>query len=284
MALAGEPLVAWESGDARELPTFGRGGPLAGVRVLDLTRVIAGPVGTRHLAAFGADILRVDPPGFEEMPSLLLETTRGKRRTALDLKAPDGRGQFETLVAGADVLVHGYRPDALARLGYTVEHLRLLNPSLVLVALDAYGWSGPWAVRRGFDSLVQMSSGIAHPGHAGKPTPLPAQALDHGTGYLVAAAVCRALVSGRSGARLALARTALEFVRLGQDGDPDAPGLIDPERFLESSTSDFGPLRQVRCAGQIDGFEIAWPHAPGRLGVDAARWTARPGEDRPARM
>jgi hypothetical protein len=177
----------------------GAGGtrPYSGVRVLDLTRVIAGPVGTRFLAAYGADVLRVDPPGFAEVPALLPETTAGKRTAALDLTTADGRGVFQNLVATADVLVTGLRADALARLGYDDGTLADLNPALIVASLNAYGWEGPWRDRRGFDSLVQMSAGIAAAGAAATgadhPVPLPVQALDHGCGYLVAAAVGRAL-------------------------------------------------------------------------------------------
>ena len=171
--------------------------PYSGVRVLDLTRVIAGPVGTRFLAAYGADVLRIDPPGFAEVPALLPETTAGKRTAALDLTTADGRAAFEGLVATADVLVTGLRADALARLGYDDGALAALNPALIVASLDAYGWDGPWRDRRGFDSLVQMSAGIAAAGAAAagadKPVPLPVQALDHGCGYLIAAAVGRAL-------------------------------------------------------------------------------------------
>ncbi|HET6190038.1 MAG TPA: CoA transferase, partial [Trebonia sp.] len=137
------------------------GSPYAGVRVLDLTRVIAGPVATRFLAAYGADVLRLDPPGFAEVPALLPETTAGKRTAAVSLATPAGRATFERLVAGADVLVTGLRADALGRLGYGDAALTALNPALVIASHNAYGWGGPWRDRRGFDSLVQMSCGIA---------------------------------------------------------------------------------------------------------------------------
>ena len=246
--------------------------PLSGVRVLDLTRVIAGPVGTRYLAAFGADVLRVDPPNFEEVSALLPETTRGKRCAALDLRDPGDRSTWETLIAGAHVLVHGYRPGAMEALGYSRERLRKLNPELVVVRYDAYGWSGPWADRRGFDSLVQMSTGIAHPGHDGRPTPLPAQALDHGTGYLIAAAACRGLTEGWSSARLSLARTANLLVSLGADGDPGAPALADSGALLEPSDTAWGPVRQVPCPGHIDGHEVRWRESAGPLGRHSSRW------------
>ncbi|WP_111421550.1 CoA transferase, partial [Rhodoplanes roseus] len=194
--------------------------PLAGLRVLDLTRILAGPVATRFLAGFGADVLRIDPPGWDE-PSLAPEVTLGKRCARLDLHSREGRDRLLALLADADVLVHGYRPDALDRIGLGADVRRAARPGLVDVSLDAYGWTGPWAGRRGFDSLVQVSCGIAAEGlrrfGRDRPTPLPVQALDHATGWLMAAAVVRGLTAraatGRGcRARLSLARTAMLLV------------------------------------------------------------------------
>jgi hypothetical protein len=261
-----------------------RDAPLDGVRVLDLTRVMAGPVCTRLLAAYGAAVLRIDPPGFEEVAALLPEMTAGKRRTFLDLREASGRASFERLLAGAHVMVHGYRPDALERLGYGAARRREINPALIDVSHDAYGWSGPWAHRRGFDSLVQMSVGIADRGRmaarADGPVPLPAQALDHGCGYLLAAAACRALarllVDHRaSEVRLSLARTAKLLVDLGHSGDiagPDLPAAA-MDRWCETTATAWGPVRRVRCPGRIDGVDPRWTIAPGPLGADAAEWS-----------
>jgi hypothetical protein len=199
----GAAVAGLAAGGRRAGGGTGAGGlPYSGVRVLDLTRVIAGPVGTRFLAAYGADVLRIDPPGFAEVPALLPETTAGKQTAALDLTTAAGRAAFESLVATADVLVSGLRADALTRLGYDDAALAALNPALIVASLDAYGWVGPWRDRRGFDSLVQMSSGIAAAGAAAAgadhPVPLPVQALDHACGYLMAAAVGRALTRRRT--------------------------------------------------------------------------------------
>ena len=156
-------------------PLSGTASPFSGVRVLDMTRVIAGPVCTKFLAAYGAQVLRLDPPGFAEVPALLPETTAGKRTAALDLRADADRVVFETLVADADVLVTGLRADALAGLGYGDGTLTAINPALIVASLNAYGWDGPWRDRRGFDSLVQMSCGIAAAGAvaAGRDEPFP---------------------------------------------------------------------------------------------------------------
>ncbi|WP_199902497.1 CoA transferase [Azospirillum sp. B4] len=186
--------------------------PLAGIRVLDLTRVLAGPVATRFLAGYGAQVLRIDPPDWDE-PALVAEVTPGKRCARLNLRQATDRAVFERLLAQADVLVHGYRPDALARLGLDAARRRSLNPGLVDICLDAYGWDGPWAGRRGFDSLVQMSCGIAEAGMRllgrDRPTPLPVQALDHATGYILAAMALRGLALRRRTGQGVQGRTAL---------------------------------------------------------------------------
>ncbi len=270
-ALAAEPLVAWDGSSKRTLPAAGKA-PLSGLRVLDLTRVIAGPIGTRYLAAFGAQVLRIDPRGFAEMGPLLPETVRGKRCASLDLKSAKGLDAFKRLLEKADVLVHGYRPGAMERLGLDHEAIRSINPGLAIVRYDAYGWSGPWASRRGFDSLVQMSSGIAFPDQGGKPTPLPAQALDHATGYLVAASACRALSAGRSSAKLSLARTARLLVDLGRDGDPLAPGFGNAADLLEDMRTEWGPAKTVRGPAAIEGFEPSWPEVAGPLGRHEPAW------------
>lgn len=263
--------------------------PLAGVKVLDLTRVIAGPVATRFLAAYGADVLRVDPPGFVEVPALLPETTAGKRCTALDLRRPEDRSRFEALLADADVLVHGLRRGALRTLGYDPEQLSQRYPALVVAGVNAYGVSGPWASRRGFDSLVQMSAGIAAHGMtvagAQKPVPLPVQALDHATGYLLAAAIVRALLRRAEhgeGEQLhvSLARTAAWLVDLGVADSVIGGALAKGEEapFLEEAITAWGPVRRVRCPGEIEGVRASWMLAPGPLGRDDARW-ATPDEN-----
>jgi hypothetical protein len=286
-ALVDEPLFAVDRRAARPAALASDGvdrAPLAGVRVLDLTRVIAGPVCTRVLAAYGADLLRIDPPGFEEVPALIADTTAGKRRAFLDLRESGDRATFEALVSGAHVLVHGYRPDALERLGFGAERLRALQPDLVVVCHDAYGWTGPWSKRRGFDSLVQMSCGIAWRGrevaaNGIRPVPLPAQALDHGTGYLLAAAACRALTQSlvakqASEVRLSLARTARLLMELGDRGDPNAKDAsqTDANRWLEEASTAFGRVRRVRCPGHIDGVTATWSIPGGPLGVDRPAW------------
>ena len=275
-AVADEDLVARESGRIASvgvrMPDPSR--PLSGIRVLDLTRVIAGPVASRFLASFGADVLRIDPPEWDE-PGVVPDMTLGKRSARLDIRRdPDG---FRRLVAGADIVLHGYRADALDRLGFDDATLGALRPGLVIGRLNAYGWTGPWRNRRGFDSLVQMSSGIAEAGmrwaDAATPTPLPVQALDHATGYLTAAAVIvdlgRALRSGYgSVASLSLARTA----RVLATADELAPlRAADVATAASRANEAFIARNELSYSGRDDapfdaaGAATSVPHAPTRL-------------------
>lgn len=285
-AAATEPFLrtTWssESGnDTRLPPVEGRSdaGPFAGIRVLDLTRVIAGPVCTRFLAGYGADVLRIDPPGFQEVAALVPDMMAGKRAAALDLTDADGRRVFEGLVAEAHVLVGGLRPDALARLGYDTASLRRLNPSIITASLNAYGWDGPWRDRRGFDSLVQMSCGLAATGAGnGEPVALPAQALDHGTGYLLAAGIAQALAdlvaTGRpSDVRASLIGTA-NLLMTGGPRDimtDTSPALVTERVRMDTA---WGPAEIVAVPGRIEGVAPRWTIAPGPLGSHDATWSA----------
>lgn len=283
LAVAAEPLLHHELGGPGPAPRWSvpRNRPLQGVRVLDMTRVLAGPVATRFLAGFGAEVLRIDPPGWDE-PAIVPGVTLGKRCARLDLRQPADRNTWEGLLRTADVLVHGYRPGALAKLGLDTERRRALCPGLVDVSLDAYGWDGPWRGRRGFDSLVQMSCGIAAAGMAllgrDRPTPLPVQALDHATGYIMAAAVVRGLTSRLAtglgcAARASLARTAMLLTGVSP-GQPAslAPATVDDFAAGFEATA-WGPARRLRPPCSLDGVEAWWKLPASALGTAKAAWT-----------
>lgn len=289
LAVAAEPLVHWRtsgsgSGRTVEWPaTVQR--PLQGLRVLDLTRVLAGPVATRSLAGFGAQVLRIDPPGWDEA-NVVPDITLGKRCSFLDLRSAADRDQFEGLLASADLLVHGYRPDALERLGYGTAMRQRLAPQLLEVALDAYGWTGPWAGRRGFDSLVQMSCGIAAAGmawaHNDHPTPLPVQALDHATGYLMAAAAVQGLRSAVTrqtvtSARLSLARTAHLLLACPQEQAGTHSDTLDKQPQAsdfakEPEQTPWGTARRLQPALSVSGAAMQWDRPASNLGSAAASW------------
>lgn len=250
--------------------------PFDGVRVLDLTRVLAGPVCTRFLAAHGAEVLRIDPPWFEEVPAVVPDTTVGKRCAFLALDTKEGRATFETLLARADVLVHGLRPGALEGLGYGAERLLRDYPSLVTAEVSAYGFRGPWRGRRGFDSLVQMSVGIAaHIGGADeKPAPLPAQALDHGAGYLLAAGVARALTERVKHGHASAVRASLVGVANHLYARPLGAALAKapdwPEGSVTTQPTAWGLSRRVPCPGRIGGIRGSWDLPAGPLGTSPA--------------
>jgi hypothetical protein len=162
-ALAGLPLIQIEKiGEASPKPWPEGDRPLAGIRVLDLSRVIAGPVAGRTLAAHGADVLLISGPDLPAIPWLAIDTGRGKLTSFVDLKSEQGRKTLRALLAAADIFSQGYRPQAIAALGFSPEAAAEISPGIIYVTLSAYGHAGPWAGRRGFDSLVQTATGFNH--------------------------------------------------------------------------------------------------------------------------
>ncbi|BBC37577.1 hypothetical protein SGFS_088710 [Streptomyces graminofaciens] len=294
VAVRRRPLVEWERSDQPDrsgsaprarVPGLSDEPPLlpaTGVRVLDLTRVIAGPVATRTLALLGADVLRVDPPGMPEILDQHADTGFGKRSATLDLASD--RGAFEELLAGADVVVTGYRPGALDRFGLSPEALVERRPGLIVAQLSAWGAYGPWSGRQGFDSLVQVATGIAAvEGSVEQPGTLPAQALDHGTGYLLAAAVLRALTERREGggsrvARLSLARTAAWLTDGIAYGPEGAESYDGPETWLAERDSRLGRLRYALSPVDFADGPGDWGRGPGPWGGDDPRWVGALGD------
>ena len=282
-AVLAEPLMRMEAGDAADALAgeFDPSRPLKGIRVLDLTRVLAGPVATRFLAGFGADVLRIDPPAWEE-PGVVPDVTPGKRCARLDLKDTAGQERFKALLSEADVLVHGYRPDALEALGLGAEVRAGICPGLIDVSHDAYGWSGPWRNRRGFDSLVQMSSGIAEAGMAAagadRPVPLPVQALDHGTGYLLAAAAVRGLTVRQTQGtgsrwRTSLARVGGFLAAHPQDPDGELIGKAEPFDYApDVEQTDWGAALRLNSPLRLGNAAMRWDRPAGELGRSQPAW------------
>ncbi|WP_125100071.1 CoA transferase [Leucobacter chromiireducens] len=266
----------------RALPNRAPGAfPLAGVRVLDLTRVIAGPVGTRTLASLGADVLRVDGPNRDEPFWQWLDTGRGKRSTLLDLRARADVRTLRELVATADVVVCGARPGALAHAGVDPDQLAADYPGAVIASVAAWEPGGVWGARRGFDSLVQAASGIAlleSPGD-GVPGKLPAQALDHSAGALLAAGVLSLLARGTGGrVETRLEGIAAALLRAGAgEGSLGAGSLSEGEGAAvpapELSPAVATPWGALQLAGPP--YRPAWQEEP-------EPWAGHPwGEDRP---
>jgi len=288
-ALPPQPAVSLTPlGDAAAVPLAApltpASRPLAGVRVLDLTRVIAGPVAGRALAAYGADVLAITAPDLPQIAPLTIDTGRGKLSAFLDLREAAGRERLRELVRSADVFLQSYRPGALERHGFGPEDVARLRPGIVHATLSAYGFAGPWAMRRGFDSLVQTASGFndAEAAAAGEvvPKPLPAQALDHASGHLLAFGIIAALLrradqGGGFRVRVSLARTGLWLRSLGRVADgfacPDPTEANIAER-LEQAGSGFGRLTVVRPAAESPASPPRHDRPAMPLGTHAARW------------
>lgn len=283
-AIAAQPLFTLERiGEAppRTLaPLAESQPPLAGLRVLDLTRVLAGPVGCRALAAFGADVMLVNAPHLPNIEAIA-DTSRGKLSAHLDLRDKAGRTALEELLAEAHLFVQGYRPGGLAELGFGPEQTARLCPGIVHVSLSAYGTQGPWAPRRGFDSLVQTAMGFNHAeGEAageGKPRPLPMQILDEATGYLIAMGAAAALwrqqrEGGSWHVQVSLAQTGQWLRGLGRiPGGFEVPcPKIEP--WLESAASGFGELRSMRLSARLARTPLAWRWPSMPPGSHPARW------------
>jgi crotonobetainyl-CoA:carnitine CoA-transferase CaiB-like acyl-CoA transferase len=269
-------------GDRVRLPEADR--PLAGIRVLDLTRVLAGPVAGRTLAEHGADVLRItskDLPGFPD--SVDIDTGHGKLSADLDLHSAEGRGQLEALTTEADVFLQSYRPGALDALGFSPERLAQLRPGIVYVTLSAYSHVGPWAGRRGFDSLIQSASGFVdeQSGGATPPRHLPAQVLDYVTGYLLAFGAMvalrrRAREGGSWLVRCSLVQTANWLWNLGRT-DYDANRLPplefdDLSDLLTRTASKKGEITHLAPVLQMSETPPRWERPTSPLGSDPARW------------
>jgi crotonobetainyl-CoA:carnitine CoA-transferase CaiB-like acyl-CoA transferase len=289
LALAELPLLEIErigdgprsSGAVARPPAAGR--PADGVRVLDMSRVIAGPVCGRTLAGYGADVLRVGAAHLTDSRTLVIDTGLGKRSTFLNLRVAADARRMRELVATADVVVQAYRPRALDRLGFGPDELARLRPGIVCATISAYGRLGPWSGLRGFDGLVQTASGIAVAAAAAsdsdRPLPLPAAALDHATGYLAAygvlAALARRHVEGGSWqVRLSLAQTGRWLVGLGEHdtlagADPTPAEQAGLRRTMHT---EFGEISYIAPPGEVAGISPAYDTPPSSLGAHEAAW------------
>jgi len=287
-ALAALPPISIEKiGEAPPKPWPAGDRPLAGLRVLDLSRVIAGPVAGRTLAVHGADVLLISGPDLPAIPWLTIDNGRGKLTSFIELKSEQGRDSLRDLLAQADIFSQGYRPRALASLGFSPQDAADINPGIISVSLSAYGHVGPWAERRGFDSLVQTATGFNHAeGQAAGvdgPKELPAQMLDHATGHLMAfGAMMAKLRQSREGGswhvRVSLAQTGRWLWNLGRVANGFETEDLTGEAvlpFVEEVSSGFGPLRSVRHSAVLSKTPAFWARPAMPLGSHPPQWPAR---------
>ena len=285
--VASQALVALERiGDAPvlDLPQLTEAQrPLAGLKVLDLSRILAGPVAGRSLAAYGADVMLVNGPHLPNIDAIA-DTSRGKRSALIDLREAQGRSELQQLVRQSHVFLQAYRPGALEALGFGAQSLAQLRPGMVVAELSAYGWQGPWAGRRGFDSLVQTATGInedeAQAAGLDQPQAMPMQALDFSAGFLLAfgaqAALLRQQQTGGSWrVRVSLAGVAHwlnSLGRLAPDSQQAQQRRPDIAPYLEQLSSGFGVLQAVRHSALFSRTPTRWDRDSVPPGTDVAQW------------
>ncbi|EJC97965.1 CoA-transferase family III [Fomitiporia mediterranea MF3/22] len=311
------PVQLIKVGEAPKRETYSSAShPLDGIRVLDLTRVLAGPIAGRTLAAHGADVLLITSPNLPDLPYLDCDTSRGKRTTQLELNNEVDRTKLKELAKEADVFLQAYRPGGLRDKGFGVAELVQEHPGLVCASLTAYGWDGPWKDRRGFDSLVQNATGFGYAeaeafqqslkdpnGNEAPLRPLPCQAIDHASGYLLAfginAALCKTVTEGGSWeVRVSLAAVGQWIRSLGRI-EPHAAfekslslpsGAVPwPDELIthsvnlrqsrpDSNTQDETQLKKMTAvahAAKLSLTPVVEGEAPLRLDANEAKWLQR---------
>jgi crotonobetainyl-CoA:carnitine CoA-transferase CaiB-like acyl-CoA transferase len=293
-AIAGLPLLeVIKIGDAPPQPLPPGNRPLSGIRVLDLTRVLAGPTCARTLAEHGADVLKITGAHLPNLGYQEFDTGHGKLSAQLDLRQPADVETLRNLVREADVFSQGYRPGTLAARGLSPEELAAIRPGLVYISLSAFSHAGPWSTRRGFDTVVQSVSGMTIrqseviPNKNNAPEFYPLAAIDYCTGYLMAFGAMialgrRATEGGSWMVRISLAQIGKWIVDLGEV-DPaaarDAPTeFTQAEQDAWSMVSDTpaGRLRHLKPVVHLSETQPFWARPTVPLGYHKAEWPARP--------
>jgi crotonobetainyl-CoA:carnitine CoA-transferase CaiB-like acyl-CoA transferase len=256
--------------------------PASGVRVADLTRVLAGPTCAKTIAEHGADVLHVSAPGLEFGGPFEIETGIGKRQTYVDLTSPEGVQTMHDLLRDADVFSQGYRLGSIARRGFGPDDVAALRPGIVYVSENCYGHAGPWAHRPGWEQLGQAATGMSYrEGLPGAPRLAPAAVNDYSTGYLAAygamiALARRAAEGGSWHVQVSLSRTCMWYQDLGDDNDIDGADAGDVTLFLdEMDTPDFGRIRFLRPALSMSETPPRWDAPPARHGAHGSAWLSR---------
>ncbi len=281
MAVAAQPLLEiTKIGESKPEPLPNGSRPLSGVRVLDLTRVLAGPTCARTLAEHGADVLKIAGPHLPDSGSSEFDTGIGKLQAFLDLRTPAGIDALRGLLKDGDVFSQSFRPGTLAARGFSPEQAAALRPGIVYVTLSAWGTEGPWRDRRGFDSIVQTVSGMAYAQGSEKPKLMPVSVIDYVSGYLMAFGAMVALArreteGGSWRVRVSLARTGKWIVDRGFfEGFASVPPELLPEELKKIiiQTGKYTHLKPVLGLSETPPF---WERPPAPLGTHKPEWPER---------
>jgi CoA-transferase family III len=275
-------IIKLGDSDPEPLPRDGR--PLSGIRALDLTRILAGPMAARTLAEHGADVLMVTAERLPQIPEHVLDTSHGKRSCFLDLRERDDAARLRALIASADVFSQGYRPGAMSKLGFGPEELAALRPGIIYASIDCYGADGPLSQRGGWEQVAQTVTGLCHEGRTATrpegPALLPAAACDYTTGYLAAYGILLALAmrARRGGSYLVRASLCRSGMFIYQQGKVKFPGLAldlstaELDRIRIETRPKSGPLRHLGPIVKLSETVPHWTCPTPLLGGDTPEW------------
>src|SRR5580704_4652173 len=280
------PVEVIKIGDSPPEPLPAEGDmPLSGVRVLDMTRVLAGPTCARTLAQYGADVLYLASPNLPASTGILPDTNHGKLSAWLDLAEPGGPEKLRELLKTADVFSQGYRTGAMERAGFSAAQLAQLRPGIVYTSINCYGHEGPWRGRAGWEQLAQTVTGMAHVhGGAAGPQLQPGAVTDYTTGFLAAfgsliALQRRALYGGSYLVRVSLCQTGMWVRSLGvaDEARAEQAQKLDGDEirgFLTTSNGGYGPMSHLRPAVRLSATPARWKRPVVKLGTHPAEWPA----------
>jgi crotonobetainyl-CoA:carnitine CoA-transferase CaiB-like acyl-CoA transferase len=281
--LAGRPLVEiTKIGDTDPIP-FPKGDrPLSGIRVLDLTRILAGPMAGRTLAEHGADVLMVTAPHLPQVPEHVMDTSHGKRSCFLDLNKADDVATVKKLVRQADVFSQGYRPGIMDKHGLSPEQLAKERPGLIYLSISCYGHGGPFSNRGGWEQIAQCSTGICLDNGDERPKLLPASACDYTTGYngaygVLLALARRAREGGSYHVRVSLSRSGMYIYKQGHVGydKPDmGPGKAELDSIMMESKGGHGTLKHLAPVLKLSETRPHWERSSPALGSSKPEWLA----------
>ena len=283
--LAARPLIEIEKiGDSAPEPMPAGDRPLSGIKVLDLTRILAGPVAARTLAEHGAEVLMVTAPHLPQTREHVRDTSHGKRSTFLDLTKTGQAAQLKALAKDADVFSQGYRPGSLHTLGFGPQELAAQRPGIVYLSISCFGSGGPFAGRAGWEQVAQTVTGICHDSGRDRPTLIHAAACDWTTGFLGAYGVLLALArrareGGSYHVRVSLCQTGMFIYRQGKVAidaalSPSTNGLsrAEIEALQISADTPYGPMRFLKPVVQLSETPARWARPTPKLGADAPKW------------
>lgn len=282
--LAQRPVIEIiKIGDSPPEPVPEGDRPLSGVRVLDLTRILAGPTCARTLAEHGADVLMVSAEHLPQSQYFVMDTSHGKRSTFLDINNPEDHSRLTQLVGESDVFSQGYRTDVLARRGFSPEKLAEIRPGIVYTSMNCYGFEGPFAERAGWEQLAQSVTGIAEEHGRKRPTLLPAAACDYTTGYLAAygtllALGLRAREGGSWHVRASLCQSGMFLYRQERVDYDDDSMEIEPKILNEITRITETPYGKMTHLGPILRMSETpprWERPSSPLGTQKAEWMDR---------